>query len=167
MPTIQFRTDDQTKTASAALFDKLGITMSEAINLFLRQSIMRGGIPFTLTVPQERQADMETKFPEVFDNEAVIDALRRYKTINNNAELDITPVEPFLQVIRGLGSQAAPRITFYEDAVKVRLSWGGRDFVIDYNFEEPDSVFILSRKEDKLFVKDCSLTDIVKTLELF
>ncbi|MDR0451210.1 MAG: type II toxin-antitoxin system RelB/DinJ family antitoxin, partial [Treponema sp.] len=30
MPTIQFRTDDQTKAASTALFDRLGITMSEA-----------------------------------------------------------------------------------------------------------------------------------------
>jgi addiction module RelB/DinJ family antitoxin len=164
MPTIQFRTDDQTKTASAALFDKLGITMSEAINLFLRQSIMRGGIPFTLTVPQERQADADN---EVLYNEAVIDALRRYKAVNSNAELDITPAEPFLQAIRSLGSQAAPRITLYEDAVKVRLSRGGRDFVIDCNFEEPDSVFILSRKENKLFVKDCGLADIAKTLELF
>ena len=35
MPTIQVRTDDQTKIDSTAIFDKLGITMSEAINLFL------------------------------------------------------------------------------------------------------------------------------------
>ena len=51
MPTIQVRIDDQTKNDSTTLFDKLGITMSEAINLFLRQAVMRGGMPFTLTVP--------------------------------------------------------------------------------------------------------------------
>jgi addiction module RelB/DinJ family antitoxin len=162
MPTIQFRTDDQTKAASTTLFSKLGITMSEAINLFLRQSIMRGGIPFTLNVPSEHATGNE-----ILDDEAVIDALRRYKVVNNNAGLDITPAEPFLQAIRALGSPVSPRITFYEDAVKVRLSSGGRDFVIDYNFEEPNSVFILSRKDGKLFVKDCSLSDIAKTLELF
>jgi antitoxin component of RelBE/YafQ-DinJ toxin-antitoxin module len=136
--------------------------MSEAINLFLRQSIMHGGIPFTLNVPQGHETGNE-----VLDDEAVIDALRRYKVVNNNASLNITPAEPFLQAIRALGSQVSPRLTFYEDAVKVRLSCGGRDFVIDYNFEEPDSVFILSRKEDKLFVKDCSLADMAKTLEFF
>jgi DNA-damage-inducible protein J len=66
MPTIQFRTDDQTKTASTTLFSKLGITMSEAINLFLRQSIMHGGIPFTLNVPQGHEPGNE-----VLDDEAV------------------------------------------------------------------------------------------------
>jgi hypothetical protein len=123
---------------------------------------MHGGIPFTLNVPREHESDTE-----VLDDEAVIDALRRYKVVNNNAGLDITPAEPFLQAIRALGSQVSPRLSFYKDAVKVRLSWDGCDFVIDYNFEEPDSVFILSRKGSKLFVKDCRLADIAKTLALF
>jgi antitoxin component of RelBE/YafQ-DinJ toxin-antitoxin module len=168
MPTIQFRTDDQTKTASSDLFNKLGLTMSEAINMFLRQSIMRGGIPFTLNVPpndfsRRGQGDGSS----LWDDEAVIDAIRRYKVVNNNADLDLALAEPFLQAIQTLVPQAEPSITFYSDAVKVRLSAGGRDFVIDYNFEEPDSVFILSRKDGKLFVKDCKLADIAKILELF
>ena len=162
MPTIQFRTDDQTKAASSDLFSKLGLTMSEAINMFLRQSIMHSGIPFTLDVPREQG---EERF--VGNEDAVIDALRRYKVVNSNADFDIALAEPFLQVIQALGPQAGPRITFYSDAVKIRLSYGGRDFAIDYNFEEPDSVFILSRTDGKLFVKDCKLADMAKTLELF
>lgn len=78
MPTIQVRIDDQTKTASMALFEQLGITMSDAINMFLRQSIMRGEIPFTLSVPAKLE-----NYNEITENEAFIDALRRYKTINN------------------------------------------------------------------------------------
>jgi antitoxin component of RelBE/YafQ-DinJ toxin-antitoxin module len=136
--------------------------MSEAINMFLRQSIMHSGIPFTLDVPRVQGGD---RF--VGNEEAVIDALRRYKVINNNAEFEIALAEPFLQAIQALGAQAEPRITFYSNAVKIRLTSGGRDFTIDYNFEEPDSVFILSRKDNKLFVKDCILADIAKTLELF
>jgi addiction module RelB/DinJ family antitoxin len=162
MPTIQFRTDDQTKAASSDLFNKLGLTMSEAINMFLRQSIMHSGIPFTLNVPREQG---DERFAG--NDDAVIDALRRYKVVNNNADFDLTPAEPFLQAIATLGPQAEPRITFYSDAVKVRLAYNGQDFAIDYNFEEPDSVFILSRKDGKLFVKDCNLADIAKTLELF
>jgi DNA-damage-inducible protein J len=52
MPTIQFRTDDRTKTQSTAIFQQLGITMSDAINMFLHQSILQGGLPFELKLPQ-------------------------------------------------------------------------------------------------------------------
>ena len=162
MPTIQVRTDDNTKTASTALFDQLGMTMSEAINLFLRQAIMRGGIPFALTVPGSRENSTE-----LLENEALIDALKRYKSINNKADFDITKAEPFIKAVKTLDSNKDMRITLQEKALKVRLNFKGRDFVLDYNYEEPDSVFILSRKEEKLFVKDCSLTGIYETLERF
>jgi DNA-damage-inducible protein J len=162
MPTIQFRTDDQTKVASTALFNRLGITMSEAINLFLRQSIMRGGIPFTLQVPRENANDNE-----IWEDAAFIDALRRYKAVNNNADFDSAKVEPFLQALRGLGPFAEPRITLYEDAIKVRFGFKGKEFVIDYNFEEPETVFILSRQDGKLHVKDCELGALEKTMGLF
>jgi len=65
MPTIQFRTDDATKTQSVEIFQQLGITMSDAINMFLRQSILYGGIPFELKIPRYNEvtraalADME------------------------------------------------------------------------------------------------------------
>lgn len=47
MATVSFRTDDQTKEQAAKLFQDLGLDMSSAINLFLRQSIASNGIPFT------------------------------------------------------------------------------------------------------------------------
>ena len=51
MPTVQFRTDEKTKTQSGEIFQQLGITMSDAINMFLRQAILHGGIPFELKIP--------------------------------------------------------------------------------------------------------------------
>jgi antitoxin component of RelBE/YafQ-DinJ toxin-antitoxin module len=144
--------------------------MSEAINLFLRQSIMRGGIPFTLTVPPGNETKglwvAEYAANETGNDEALIDALRRYKAVNN-VDFDITKAEPFLQALWRLCSIAQPRITFYKEAVKVRLKFKGREFVIDYNFEEPETVFILSRQDGKLFAKDCALADIERTLGLF
>jgi DNA-damage-inducible protein J len=162
MPTIQVRTDDQTKTASTALFKQLGITMSDAINLFLRQSIMRGEIPFALSV--RREFDLAT---DALSGEALVDALRRYKAVNDRTDFDITKAEPFLRAVEVLGTQIAKRITLQERAVKIRLSFKGREYVLDYNFDEPGSVFILSRKDGKLMVKDCELSSISKTLELF
>ena len=52
MPTIQFRTDEATKAQSVEIFQQLGITMSDAINMFLRQSILHGGLPFELKIPK-------------------------------------------------------------------------------------------------------------------
>jgi len=65
MPTIQFRTDEMTKAQSVEIFQTLGITMSDAINMFLRQSILHGGLPFELKIPKYNKvtlyalADME------------------------------------------------------------------------------------------------------------
>ena len=162
MPTIQVRIDDKTKSASTALFNQLGITMSDAINLFLRQTIMRGGIPFTLTVPVKPETNTG-----VFENEAILDALKRFKTINNKTDFDIIKADPFFRAIESLDPDGNMRITLQENAVKARLNYKNREYVLDYNFEEPDSVFILTRKDGKLFVKDCNIAEISKTLELF
>ena len=65
MPTIQFRTDEATKVQSIEIFQTLGITMSDALNMFLRQSILHGGLPFELKIPKynivtlDAIADME------------------------------------------------------------------------------------------------------------
>ena len=51
MPTIQFRTDAATKAQSSAIFQQLGITMSDALNIFLHQAILYGGLPFEMKLP--------------------------------------------------------------------------------------------------------------------
>lgn len=45
--TVSFRTDSKTKAEAAQLFKDLGLDMSTAINMFLKQSIASNGIPFT------------------------------------------------------------------------------------------------------------------------
>jgi len=35
-----------------AIFQQLGITMSDAINMFLHQSILHGGLPFEVKIPK-------------------------------------------------------------------------------------------------------------------
>lgn len=46
--TINIRTDPEVKAAAEQLFDELGLNLSSAINLFLRQAIRTGGIPFDI-----------------------------------------------------------------------------------------------------------------------
>jgi antitoxin component of RelBE/YafQ-DinJ toxin-antitoxin module len=87
--------------------------MSEAINLFLRQSIMHGGLPFTMTVPKGESVPLSNG-REFLDDIPLIDALRRYKAINNTMDFDIAKAKSFLQVMRQLKILENLRITLYE-----------------------------------------------------
>ena len=46
---ISIRMDKELKAAAEALFDELGMNLSTAFNVFVRQSIREGGIPFKIT----------------------------------------------------------------------------------------------------------------------
>ena len=45
---IQVRIEDQLKLQANKLFDNLGLDMSTAIRIFLKQAVATGGIPFEL-----------------------------------------------------------------------------------------------------------------------
>lgn len=55
----QVRIDSDIKTAANELFDNLGIDMSSAVNMFLHQCVLRGGIPFTIEMPQYAKNTLE------------------------------------------------------------------------------------------------------------
>lgn len=48
---INIRIDPETKTGAEQLFSRFGITLTDAINIFLRQSLMVGGLPFEMRQP--------------------------------------------------------------------------------------------------------------------
>lgn len=48
----QVRIDEELKKQAAELFGQLGLDMSGAINLFLRQAVLRGGLPFKVELPR-------------------------------------------------------------------------------------------------------------------
>ncbi len=49
MAQINIRIDDNLKEKAEILFDELGLNMSTAFNIFIRQSIRQGCIPFEVT----------------------------------------------------------------------------------------------------------------------
>lgn len=55
----QIRIEEDVKKQAVELFNQLGIDMSSAVNMFLRQAIMRGGLPFSVEIPKYK--------PEVLD----------------------------------------------------------------------------------------------------
>lgn len=51
MTTINIRVDEDVKKQANDLFEDLGLDMSTAMNMFLRQAIRYGGIPFEIKRP--------------------------------------------------------------------------------------------------------------------
>lgn len=51
----QIRIDEGLKAQSTELFSQLGIDMSSAVNMFLRQCVMKGGLPFNVSVPRYKR----------------------------------------------------------------------------------------------------------------
>ncbi len=52
---LNIRTDKNVKAAAEKIFEELGLSMTTAINIFLRQTIRENGIPFELKldIPNE------------------------------------------------------------------------------------------------------------------
>ena len=62
MTNITIRIDEKVKQEAEILFDKLGMSMSGAINVFFRQAIREQAIPFSIRV-----ATAEEKYDEYFN----------------------------------------------------------------------------------------------------
>ena len=50
MTTLNIRVDENLKKQANELFEKLGLNMTTAINIFLKQVIRTNGIPFELVI---------------------------------------------------------------------------------------------------------------------
>jgi DNA-damage-inducible protein J len=53
---VHARMEPQTKEKAEGVLSRLGITPTEAIRVFYRQIALRGGLPFSVTIPNERTA---------------------------------------------------------------------------------------------------------------
>ena len=48
----QIRIDEITKQQAVKLLEGLGLNLSDAVNMFLKQVVLQGGIPFDIKYPQ-------------------------------------------------------------------------------------------------------------------
>lgn len=55
----QVRIDANLKKQATELFSQLGMDMSSAMNIFLKQCVLRGGLPFEVTIPQYKPEVLE------------------------------------------------------------------------------------------------------------
>ena len=84
---ISIRMDSDLKSQADALFSELGMNLSTAFNIFVRQSLRDGGIPFEIKMDQPNketmaamlEAERIAKVPNVKHYSDVEEALRELK----------------------------------------------------------------------------------------
>ena len=69
----QIRIDSTIKQRATDLFASLGMDMSSAVNIFLRQCILRGGLPFPVEMPRY--------------NKETLDAIEEARVISRDPEV--------------------------------------------------------------------------------
>ena len=89
----QIRIDEKTKKEAVELLDGLGLNLSDAVNMFLRQVILRKGIPFEVAYPEDV---LEFK-PEVI--EAMEEAKRISRDPNVKGHTDVKQM--FKEILEG------------------------------------------------------------------
>ena len=63
------RVDPETKEQAEAILNQLGIPMSNAVGMFLKQIVMQRGIPFEMKLPASVPAAVGSMTREQFDME--------------------------------------------------------------------------------------------------
>lgn len=53
----QIRIEDETKRQATEVLDGLGLNLSGAVNMFLKQVILQKGLPFEVKYPERKEAE--------------------------------------------------------------------------------------------------------------
>ena len=69
MAHIQIRIHNDDKKAAKAVLDRLGLTFSGAIKLFLKQLVIQQRLPFTISVEEVQMAETDQGETPAFESE--------------------------------------------------------------------------------------------------
>ena len=81
--TIQTRVDPVIKNKAQIILNKLNISMSEAISLYLSQITLHNGIPFEIKIPNELTAKTLKKSEERKELHKVSDVDELFQELNS------------------------------------------------------------------------------------
>lgn len=81
--TIQTRIDPKVKNSAQRVLNKLNISMSEAISIFLTQVSLNKGIPFEVKIPNKTTEDTLRKSEKGEDLHKVSDVKQLFRELDN------------------------------------------------------------------------------------
>jgi DNA-damage-inducible protein J len=67
---LNIRIDPKTKESVEKLYSNFGITITDAVNMFLHQSLLTGGLPFSVKLPEPNATTLAAmkEIDEMIDN---------------------------------------------------------------------------------------------------
>ena len=86
---IYVRIEPNIKEQAEAILEKLGIPMSNAVSIFLRQVVMQNGLPFEVKIPKTEPLSLCVLSEEEFNNEI----LKAHNDFENNRTYSFTEIE--------------------------------------------------------------------------
>ncbi len=81
MAVLQVRLDEELKNKATAVYNELGIDLSTAVRMFLKRSILEGGIPFSTKVDES-----------TLDAILAIENMRNTSEINGNSSMTLEEI---------------------------------------------------------------------------
>ncbi|MCL2640211.1 MAG: type II toxin-antitoxin system RelB/DinJ family antitoxin [Phycisphaerales bacterium] len=84
---LNIRIDKELKGRAEAFFNELGLTMSSAFNIFVRQSLREGKIPFELSVEadpfysEENQAVLRRSIQELNEGKVITKTMEELRAM--------------------------------------------------------------------------------------
>lgn len=128
--------------------------------------IRPSNIGFVSNVTDENNFD--SCFYTDYVKETVDKGLSIYKKINQTKHIEKKCYAEFISTIRDLISlQNNAKLIFKSDSVRLKLVYKNCNFTIDYDYGVNDSVFIMKDEDGNLNIKECSLDNILSTLESY
>ncbi len=89
MAVLQVRIDDELKNQASAVYNELGIDLSTAVRMFLKKSVVVGGIPFDTKI-----SDSKLKTIVAVDN------MRKTSEDNGNSSMTIEDINAEIEKYR-------------------------------------------------------------------
>ncbi len=94
---LTVRIDEGIKQQAEVLFNKIGLNMSSAINVFFRQAIRVQAIPFELKAYDDYQAKIEQSILELYEGKRVSFSLEELESLE---DMDTNKAMAFIEARR-------------------------------------------------------------------
>jgi len=99
---VTIRVNRELKENAEALFDYLGLNMSNAVNIFLRKAVDQRGIPFSVKTDEQGFGGLSSaEVSSIFTNSVIQEVLTKKKKGLPVARYDIVKKQAYLENLDG------------------------------------------------------------------
>ena len=93
MPILQVRIDEDLKNQASKVFEDIGLDISTAVRMFLKKSILVGGLPFDTQINEEA---LLTKIKALI----ALDEMRSISEKNGNSTMTLDEINKIINQVR-------------------------------------------------------------------